>query len=544
MSYNNIFDKIQSRYEEKPEISTETILSEATQSKLKNRKANLFQKIMSIRNKFLISNNISDTKNKNIIEKKLNLEKILENIKNTNDKINIINNIFINDISSAKEIISKYINIFNYDEKELNPDSENYTNYLMDFIEENQELSKNNIVLNNNNINCLINRINLMSEEKINYNYNYIMICVYFSILDENVNKLFRQQINHHNLIQLIIKHETCLSYIYLFYIYGFIYYLSNQEIEQYEGILDSVIDALINKKDCKNDKLLWEMYNLLTYFSGIKKFVEKIYNNYQYIFCKRKFYEKDSITIEKLKIINNIFSNMDNKQIFAFLTKEKDITLNMILYWLKFLSNEKNIIKSKDDNNKLKLISLTLKIIIRITSYQDLNFAFLENKKCLNLIIICLNNFLKLNISNPQLMLYSNQNNNDISLVGIENIFLEIANNITINSHVEFITIFYKNKLHLLLVYCLECYSKNNFIINELLFYNILKLISALFEYEKKLNSNISIIKNELDNNNFYNIILNIKAKNTNFPNIDNKCNDFIQLYYNNYNFNDIDMQ
>ena len=360
MSYNNIFDKIQSRYEEKPEISTETILSEATQSKLKNRKANLFQKIMSIRNKFLISNNISDTTNKNIIEKKLNLEKILEKIKNINDKINIINNIFINDISSAKEIISKYINIFNYDEKELNPDSEKYTNYLMDFIEENQELAKNNIVLNNNNINCLINRINLMSEEKINYNYNYIMICVYFSILDENVNKLFRQQINHQNLIQLIIKHETCLSYVYLFYIYGFIYYLSNQEIEQYEGILDSVIGALINKKDCKNDKLLWEMYNLLTYFSGIKKFVEKIYNNYQYIFCKRNFYEKDSITIERLKIINNIFSNMDNKQIFSFLTKEKDMTLNMILYWLKFLSNEKNIIKIKEDNNnKLKLISI-----------------------------------------------------------------------------------------------------------------------------------------------------------------------------------------
>ena len=382
-----------------------------------------------------------------------------------------------------------------------------------------------------------------MSEEKINYDYNYIMICVYFSILDENVNKVLRQQINHQNLVQLIIKHESSISYIYLFYIYGFIYYLSNQEIEQYEGILDAIIGALINKKDCKNDKLLWEIYNLLTYFSGIKIFVEKFYNNYEYIFCKRNFYEKDSITIEKLKIINNMFSNMDNKQIFSFLTKEKDITLNIILFWLKFLSNENNIIKIKDDKTKLKLISLAMKIIIPITSYQDLTFAFLENKKCLNFIINCLNNFLKLNISNQQLMIYFNQNNDNISLIDLENIFLEIANNIINNRHEEFASIFYKNKLHLSLANTLECYSKNNFIINEILFTNILKIIAALFEYEKKLNTNTTIIKNELGNMNFFNIILNIQANNNNFPNIVNICNNFNAIYYNNNAFNEINM-
>ena len=276
MSINQIFDKRRTQFEEIEELSAEKILSEATQSKLKNRKTKLFNKIMSIRSKFISQND----KNKNNT-KKLNFEQIFKNIRDINDKISIINNIFINNIQKAKEIISKYINIFNYDEKEINPESEIYTNYVLDFIEDNQELSKNNIILNNNNLNCLINRINLMSNEKINYDYNYIMICVYFSILDENVNKLLRQQINHENLIQLIVKHETCLSYIYLFYIYGFIYYLTNQEIEQYEGILDSIIAALINKKECKNDKLLWEIFNLLTYFSGIKKFVEKFYNNY-----------------------------------------------------------------------------------------------------------------------------------------------------------------------------------------------------------------------------------------------------------------------
>ena len=543
MSNDEIFDRIKSKYEEKEEINTETILSETTSSKIKNRKANIFRKIMSIRNKLIISNNDNKSKEINKSQKRLNFVQIFKNIKNINDKINIINNLFINNIQSAKEIISQYINIFNYSEKDLNPDSEIYTNFLLDFIEENQDLAKNNIILNNNNINCLINRINLMSEEKINYDYNYIMICVYFSILDENVNKVLRQQINHQNLVQLIIKHESSISYIYLFYIYGFIYYLSNQEIEQYEGILDAIIGALINKKDCKNDKLLWEIYNLLTYFSGIKIFVEKFYNNYEYIFCKRNFYEKDSITIEKLKIINNMFSNMDNKQIFSFLTKEKDITLNIILFWLKFLSNENNIIKIKDDKTKLKLISLAIKIIIPITSYQDLTFAFLENKKCLNFIINCLNNFLKLNISNQQLMIYFNQNNDNISLIDLENIFLEIANNIINNSHEEFASIFYKNKLHLSLANTLECYSKNNFIINEILFTNILKIIAALFEYEKKLNTNTTIIKNELGNMNFFNIILNIQANNNNFPNIVNICNNFNAIYYNNNAFNEINM-
>ena len=543
MSNDEIFDRIKSKYEEKEEINTETILSETTSSKIKNRKANIFRKIMSIRNKLIISNNDNKSKEINKSQKRLNFVQIFKNIKNINDKINIINNLFINNIQSAKEIISKYINILNYNEKDFNPDSEIYTNFLLDFIEENHDLAKNNIILNNNNINCLINRINLMSEEKINYDYNYIMICVYFSILNENVNKVLRQQINHQNLVQLIIKHETSLSYIYLFYIYGFIYYLSNQEIEQNEGILDAIIGALINKKDCKNDKLLWEIYNLLTYFSGIKKFVEKFYNNYEYIFCKRNFYEKDSITIEKLKIINNMFSNMDNKQIFSFLTKEKDITLNIILFWLKFLSNENNIIKIKDDKTKLKLISLAMKIIIPITSYQDLTFAFLENKKCLNFIINCLNNFLKLNISNQQLMIYFNQNNDNISLIDLENIFLEIANNIINNSHKEFASIFYKNKLHLSLANTLECYSKNNFIINEILFTNILKIIAALFEYEKKLNTNTTIIKNELGNMNFFNIILNIQANNNNFPNIVNICNNFNAIYYNNNAFNEINI-
>ena len=535
MSEKNIFEERQSKFEEIEELSADNILSESTLSKVKNRKNKLFQKMMSIRTKLLTNINTSKLQNK------LNFEQILDKIKNNTDKINIINSIFINNIQKAKEILSKNY-IFNYKEEEINPNSESFTNYLLDLIETNAEFAKNNIVLNESNLNCLINRINCMAAEKIDYDSNYIMIKVYFSILDENVNKTLRQKIDHNNLIQLIIKKETCLSYIYLFYIYGFIYYLSNQEIEQYDGILDSIIRALINKKDCKNDKLLWEMYNLLTYFSGIKKFLEKFYNNYEYIFCKRDFYEKDKITIEKLKIINNIFSNMDNKQIFSFLTKENDITLNMIVFWLKFLSEKNHIKKAKDDLNKLNLILLTMKTLSIITSYHDLSFLFLENKRCLHLIIVCLKNFFDLNIKNPQLF-YINGNNS--LLIDIENILLEIANNIIINGHEEFISLFCKSKAHLLLKDILESFSGNSFNINELLFNNALRIISSLFEYEKIINSNSLAIKSELDNCNLAFIILNIKSNQPNDGIIFNKCNDFINMYYNfnNNNYSDINM-
>ena len=282
MSEKNIIQERQSKFEEAEDLSADKILTESTSSKLKNRKDKLFQKMMSLRTKLLTNLNTNKP------QKKLNFEQIINSINDSNDKINLINNIFINNIQKAKEILTKY-HIFNYNIEDINPNSESFSEYLLDLIEANTEYAKNNIVLNKDNLNCLINRINLIASEKINYDYNYIMLCVYFSILDENVNKLLREQIDHNNLVKIIINKETCLSYIYLFYLYGFIYYLSNEEIEQYDGILDSIIAALINKKDCKNDKLLWEMYNLLTYFSGIKKFVEKFYDNYDYIFCRSK---------------------------------------------------------------------------------------------------------------------------------------------------------------------------------------------------------------------------------------------------------------
>ena len=104
MSNDEIFDRIKSKYEEKEEINTETILSETTSSKIKNRKANIFRKIMSIRNKLIISNNDNKSKEINKSQKRLNFVQIFKNIKNINDKIIIAKRTLI--------LIQKYILIF------------------------------------------------------------------------------------------------------------------------------------------------------------------------------------------------------------------------------------------------------------------------------------------------------------------------------------------------------------------------------------------------------------------------------------------------
>ena len=499
MTLNNIFEQTYLKFKEKEELSVDKILSESNSQKIKNRKKNLFQKMMSIRAHYSI--NFNDKK----YEKKINLKELLEKINNNNDKIIIINNIFINNIKKVKEIISKYNNKINYNidyyNESFNPNSECFSSFILDLIEDDQSFSKN-IILNQDNINCLINRINLISNEKTDYDHNYIMILVYFSILDENVNKILRNQIDHQNLIKIIKKHETYLSYIYLFYIYGFIYHLTNQEIEQYEGILDTIIEALINNNNCKNDELLWEIYNLLTYFSRIKKFIGKFYDNFIYIFFKKEFYEKDTITIEKLKIINNLFLNMNNNEIYIFLQKDNGTILNLTLFCLKLLSDNNHIKKVKNDIIKLKMIIEIIIFLLIITHYKDLTLLLLENKKFLFLIIKILKNF------NYDFML---ENNNNVLLNEIITNLFAITNNIILNEHDEFISKFLNNKIYLSINNIIEFYSKSPFLLNKSTFQILINIIKNLFDYEKKIYSNSISIKKDLEINNFYNLIYNI---------------------------------
>ena len=428
MLQNNYFELRQTKFSELSELSPENILSEKTSSKIKSRKTKLFQKIMSIRNNLLFKNNNNKNNTNNIIT---NFKDILNTITSNEEKISFINNLFINDIQKVKEILSKnqkenFIIDYNIISK---------SDYLLNIIETKND-TLNLIIQNENNITYLINKINLMGNEQIPYDSNYIMIYSYCLISNENTAKILKKNINMSNILYIIIKNETEISYIYLLYIYASIFYLTNEEIEQNENILNSLISIImqINQKNCKSDYLLWEIYNLLTFFSKIKKFVQKFYDNYEHIFLKRDFYEKDIITIEKLKIVNNIFNNINNEQIILFLIKDKQYILNLILFSLKILEkkNNNNNMHIINKNIKMKLFLEAIKILFIITSYKDLTYLFLENKKCTWLII---DNFYSF------ILLQKNFNNSLYK--EINNYIIRIVNNIIKFEHSKFIEVF-----------------------------------------------------------------------------------------------------
>lgn len=511
MISKNLFEQRQSKFNELTELSTENFLSESTASKVKNRKLNIFQKMMSFRNNLLLK---SKSKNKKSLNTS-NFRDILNLITNNEDKINLINYLFLNDILKFKEIILKYPNFkFIIDYNLLST-----SHYLLEVIETQNEVLKI-LIENKNNISYLINKINLMSNEKIPYDRNYIMICSYFYISDENVDKILKQELNHYKIIDLIIKNETTISYIYLFYIYAYIYHLNNQQIGQNEKILDSLLLILVDKKNCNNDNLLWEIYDLLTFFSQIPKFVYKFYDKYEYIFAKREFYEKDKITIEKLKIINNIFNNLNGDGIKYFLQKDNGSILNLILFSLKILSSMISNNNISNNNVKYKLFSESIKILLKLSSYKDLTYLLLENKKCVYLIIDTFKSFVSSHLQINNLLL------NEMC----SNIY-QIVNNIIIYEHRKFISLFKYNNLHLKINSKFEFYANSNYFESNH-FISLINIIQCLFEDEKKNNFNQDSIKLDLDNNNFYNIIMKILLK-YNSDDIHNTLIKFIGIYY-----------
>ena len=518
---NNLFEPRKSIFSEISELSAENILSENTASKMKNRKDKLFQKIMSIRkNLFLKYNNNVQIENKK--NKISSFKKILNLISSNDDKINLINYLFINDIQKVFELITKYQK---QNPKNLNLiidyDKLSKSNYLLDIIETQNDILKI-IIQNKENALYLINKINLMSNGILPYDRNYIMICGYFYISNENIGQILKQELNHNKIIELIIKNETEISYIYLFYIYSYIYYFDNEQIGKCDNILDSLILILINKKNCDNDNLLWEIYDLLTFFSKIPKFFSKFYDNYEYLFVKREFYEKDIITIEKLKIVLNIFKNINNERIKLFLQKDNGSLLNLILFSLRILSNINSNNKNIYNNEiKLKLFLESVNILLIITTYKDLTYMLLENKKCIFNLFEAFNNLISIR-----------KNEDNLLLNEICNTIYIIINNIILSEHQIFIYKFKEKQLHLKIKDKIDYYGLNNYI-NERVFLNLINIVIALYENDKKKNFKKESFKNDLDNNKFYDSILTITLKFNNNENIHNKCINFIAHYY-----------
>ena len=442
MLTSDLFKVRQSNFLELSELSPENILSEATLSKVKNRKTKLFQKIMSLRNNLFL-NKINNKKNNNNHKTEIintNFKDILDTILSKEEKISFINSLFTNNMEKVQEIFSKnkkkdFIIDYNILSK---------SNYILNVIETQNDVIQI-LIQNEANLNFIINKIYLMGNEQIPYDSNYIMIYSYFLIYNENISKILKERINMPNILHIIIKNETEISYIYLLYIYSYIFYLSNEEIEQNENILNSLISIIIqiNKKSCNDDHLLWEIYNLLTFFSKIPKFIQKFYENYENIFLKRDFYERDIITIEKLKIINNIFNNINNEyeQIILFIKKDNQYILNLIIFSLRILSSMKiNTGENHIINNdiKIKLFLESIKILYIFTCHKELTHLFLENKKCIWLIINTFYNFFSLqnHVNNPLF--------NEIG-----KFMFEIVDNIIKYEHRTFIEIFIQKKVN-----------------------------------------------------------------------------------------------
>jgi hypothetical protein len=246
MISQNLIESRQSKFNELTELTADKILSENTASKVKNRKQNIFQKMMSFRNNFLLNTKTQNNQN-NINIKTKSIKDILNLVTNNDDKIKLINYLFLNDINNAKQIILAY----SKQNSTIISDTLFSSNSILDMIETQNDIFRI-IIQNKANIAFLVNKINLMANEKIPYDPNYIMICSYFLISDEDIDILLKQEINHNKVMDLIIKKETTVSYIYLFYIYSYIYHFNNEQIGQCENILDSLLSILVTKKIVK----------------------------------------------------------------------------------------------------------------------------------------------------------------------------------------------------------------------------------------------------------------------------------------------------
>ena len=147
----------------------------------------------------------------NSLNSKLNLNntanfiKIFNLIKSNEEKCNLINYLFTKNITNAKLILSKYEKTLN-----LNIDYNflSTSNFILDAIEHNDEIIE--LIINKKeNISYLVKIMNLMENENIEYDYNYIMITANLLIENKNIDKIIKKEIDHNKIIQLIIKHET-----------------------------------------------------------------------------------------------------------------------------------------------------------------------------------------------------------------------------------------------------------------------------------------------------------------------------------------------
>ena len=508
------------------EINDKSLLNENIETKIKKRKSKIFLIISNKRKQFMF-NSLNSNLNLN---NTANFIKIFNLIKSNEEKCNLINYLFTKNITNAKLILSKYEKTLN-----LNIDYNflSTSNFILDAIEHNDEIIE--LIINKKeNISYLVKIMNLMENENIEYDYNYIMITANLLIENKNIDKIIKKEIDHNKIIQLIIKHETVISYTYLFYIYAYLYFCDTKQVEKLEPLLDSLI-WILSSKDTNNDITLLceDVYDVLVIFSKEAKFSQKYFDNYDIIFSNGKFDNNDALLEQKLSIISNLFKALNSLKIKLFLQKDNGNLLNYIYNSLKLISdscenilgnqvlgtNQEIMMNQFSEKLNLNVLALCAKILLTITFHKELTNLFLENKDYFNLIISIFSYIVS---------------SKEIKSIYDEtfNIILKIVNNIISNKHKLFISHIVSNNLHLSIKNKINYYLNCQFI-NEKIFISLVNIISALFDSQKKDKLKTQFVKLDLDNNKFNEIIFNIIINFGKNENINKKCNEFFDNYY-----------
>ena len=518
MLTKNYFESKQTKILDFSEISKEFITNENTETKIKKRKSKIFLIMSNKRKEYMTS----DSPNINLkLNNTANFIKIFNLIKNKEEKTNLINYLFINNITNIKHILLKYQEALNLiiDYNFLSTSS-----FILDIIEKNDEIIEL-ISKKKENINYLIKIINLMGNGNIIYDYNYIMITANLLIYSKSINKILKKEIDHTKIIQLIIKNETIMSYTYLFYLYGYLCYLDTKQLETFENVLNSLI-LLLKQNNNDYNILLEDIYDIFFLFSKVSKFSQIFYDNYNYIFGKGIFNEKDILKEQKLSIISSVYKNITSEQIKLFLEKDNGNLLNLFLSSLKNMYHIEN--SNTNSNNdflnekcNLNIFLLISQILLTITYHKELVFLLLENKEYFNLFFSLFSYFFSFND------IFTDDKLNEIY-----NNILKIVNNIIKNEHRLFISQIISNNLHLKIKDKFYYYINSNKI-NEKHFISLINIISSLYDNQKKDKLKTELVKLDLDNNKFNDVIIGIMKKYDKNKNINHKCIQFLDIYY-----------
>ena len=517
MLTKNYFESRQTKLLDFSELSKEFIANENTDTKIKKRKSKIFLIMSNKRKEYMTP----DSPNINLnLNNTANFIKIFNLIKNKEEKTNLINYLFISNITNIKHILLKYQKALSLiiDYNFLSTSS-----FILDLVEKNDEIIEL-ISQKKENINHLIKIMNLIGNGDNIYDSNYIMITANLMVYSKSINKTLKKEIDHHKIIQLIIKNETIMSYTYFFYIYAYLCYFDAKQMENYENILNSLL-LLLNKNNKDSIIFLEDIYDIIFLFSKVQKFSQIFYNNYNIIFGNGIFNDDDLLIEQKLSIISSVYKNINSEQIKIFLEKDNGNLLNLIqssltiIYDIGYINNINN--PNLNYKYNFNLFLLNTQILLTITYHKDLTNLLLESKEYFNLIMNIFSYFVS-----------CNNNLFDDKLNEIYNNILKIVNNIIKNEHKLFISQIISNNLHLRIKDKFFYYLNYN-CINEKHFISLINIIASLYDNQKKDKLKTELVKLDLDNNRFNDVIIGIIKKYDKNKNIKNKCNDFLNTYY-----------